>query len=113
MWLTVIRHLDRRVPKTRAAALQASGSKTKMHAVQLRLEGGIWENREDRTKAAEILDRATRAAPEYLQAWLLRIRVLKELGHKEQAAHEIDVAAKLAAALNLGEAAIREIRSIS
>jgi len=111
LWLAIIRHVDRRLPKLRVATLQP-GSKTRVHAVLLRLESWVWEGREDRAKAADWMGHATVAAPEYLQARLLRARILKELGRREQSAHELEAAAKLASSLNLGEAALREIRAI-
>jgi tetratricopeptide (TPR) repeat protein/predicted Ser/Thr protein kinase len=113
LWLTIIRHLDRRLPRLRMATLQPPGQKTRVNAIQLRLESWVWEGREDRAKAAEFLGHATVAAPEYLQARLLRARLLKELGRREHAARELEAAGKVAASLNLGEAALREIRSLS
>ena len=113
LWMAIIRHLDRRPSRLRMTTLQPSGQKTRVNAIQLRLESWVWEGREDRAKAAELLGHATLAAPEYLQARLLRARVLKELGRRDHAARELEAASKLAASLNLGEAALREIRSLS
>jgi predicted Ser/Thr protein kinase/tetratricopeptide (TPR) repeat protein len=110
LWLAIIRHLDRRLPRMRQAP--APASKTRVNAGLLRLEAWVWEAREERAKAADLLGHAAIAAPEYLQVRLLRARLLKESGHREHAARELEAAGRLAASLNLGEAALREIRSL-
>jgi tetratricopeptide (TPR) repeat protein/predicted Ser/Thr protein kinase len=112
LWLAIIRHLDRRLTRMRPAAATAPAPKTRVNAGLLRLEAWVLEAREDRTKAAELLGHAATAAPEYLQVRLVRARLLKEAGRREPAARELEAAGRLATSLNLGEAALREIRSL-
>jgi len=112
LWLAIIRHLDRRLTRPRPAAATAPAAKTRVNAGLLRLEAWVCEAREERAKAAELLGRAATAAPEYLQVRLVRARLLKESGHREHAVRELEAAGRLAASLNLGEAALREIRSL-
>jgi serine/threonine-protein kinase len=113
LWIAIIRHVDRRQPRLRPAAPPASAQRTRVHAVLLRLESWYWEGREDHARAVELLGHATTAAPEYLQARLLRARLLKELGRRDQSLRELEAAASEAGSLRLGEAALREIRAQS
>lgn len=113
VWAAIIRHLDRRLPKLRPAAAPVAARRSRLHAVLLQLEARLLEAREERGKAAEALAHATIAAPEDLQSHLLRARLLKEMGRREELTQELEAATRLAAALNLGEPARREIRSLS
>jgi predicted Ser/Thr protein kinase/tetratricopeptide (TPR) repeat protein len=110
VWIALVRHLDRRVPKLRVPPPPAA-QRTRVHSVLLRLEAGTWEARNERTKAAEAFARSVAAAPDYLQSRLLYAKLLKDLGEKDRAAREGEAAERSAAALGLGPAAAQEIRS--
>jgi tetratricopeptide (TPR) repeat protein/predicted Ser/Thr protein kinase len=109
-WLALIRHLDHRSVKARTAG-NSQGQRTRVNASQLRVESLIWESHGDRAKAAEALGHATAAAPDYLQALLLRAKLLKDLGRQDQAARQLEIADRLATSIGLGPAAMEELRS--
>ncbi|HVR83050.1 MAG TPA: protein kinase [Planctomycetota bacterium] len=109
VWVAMVRHLERRGTRPRA---YPAGSRTRVHAGLLRLEALSDEARGERSRAAELLSRALRAAPEDLQARLERARLLKELGRSEQSRKEIQAALRTAETAGLGKAAIDEIRDL-
>jgi tetratricopeptide (TPR) repeat protein/predicted Ser/Thr protein kinase len=110
VWVALIRHLDRRVPKFRAASPVAI-PRTRVHSILLRLEAAAWEARGDHSKAAEAFAHSVAAAPDNLPSRLLYARLLKEQGDKEASAREVEAAERSATAMELGAAALQEIRS--
>lgn len=111
VWVSIVRHLERRGGKARPAGAPQS-QRTRIHGAILRLEAHYWEVRNDRSRAAECLAHATVAAPDYLQVRLLHARLLKEMGQKEQSARETEAADHAATAMGLGAVALQEIRSV-
>lgn len=111
VWIALVRHLDRRMPRHRMTP-PAQALKTRIHAALLRIEANYWEAHNEPSRASDALARALQAAPDYLQARLLRAKHLKEGGQKEAAAREVEAADRVAASMGLGAAALQEIRSV-
>jgi len=109
VWIALIRHLDRRMPRLRS--VPPATPRTRVHSILLRLEATAWEARGDRSKAAEAFAHSVAAAPENLPSRLLYARLLKEQGDKDSAARELEAAERSAVAMGLGAAALQEIRS--
>jgi tetratricopeptide (TPR) repeat protein len=111
VWISIIRHLDRRMPRGRIPP-PAAAARTRVHGVLLRLEGAAWGLRNDRAKAEEAFAHAVAASPDYLQARLHYAKLLKDLGRKDAADRELEAADRCAAALGLDPAAAQEIHSL-
>jgi tetratricopeptide (TPR) repeat protein/predicted Ser/Thr protein kinase len=109
VWITMIRHSERRGAKPRQGA--GLPSRTRVHGALLRVESSIWEAKGDRARALEALGRAASSSPGHLLARLHRARLLREAGDRGGAAREIEEVARRASALPLRADAMSEIRS--
>jgi len=109
VWVALLRHLERRGGRTR---VYPGGARTRVHAALLRLEALSDDARGERGMAVDILSRALIAAPKDLQARLERARLLRELGRLEQSRKDIQAALRMAESVDLGRAAIDEIRAL-
>jgi hypothetical protein len=83
-------------------------SESSAHAGVLRLVAA----KLDRSRAAAALAGAAAANPDYLEARLVRVRLLAEQGDKTAASAEWEAVSKHAASMGLSGGSIREVDSV-